>query len=82
MREHRLRHTELSTVQRLRANCRALTHRLIEKGLLVKGGCEDGAAGTCRGPIEAHHDDYAKPREVRWKCRGHHRQYHRQQAAP
>jgi hypothetical protein len=25
---------------------------------------------------DAHHDDYAKPTDVRWLCRSHHRQHH------
>jgi hypothetical protein len=25
---------------------------------------------------DAHHDDYAKPTEVRWLCRSHHRKHH------
>lgn len=29
-----------------------------------------------RGPIEAHHDDYSKPREIRWLCRQCHMLLH------
>ena len=28
--------------------------------------------------VEAHHDDYDKPLEVRWLCRHDHRQLHRE----
>jgi len=30
-------------------------------------------------PLEAHHDDYSKPLEVRWVCRGCHANIHRLQ---
>ena len=26
--------------------------------------------------VEAHHDDYSKPLEVRWLCQSHHKQWH------
>lgn len=43
-----------------------------QKGQLIKKPCEVcGAEQT-----DAHHDDYAKPLEVRWLCRAHHRQWH------
>ena len=44
----------------------------VKTGKLVRQPCEEcGAEKT-----EAHHDDYAKPLEVRWLCRSHHRQWH------
>lgn len=44
----------------------------ITTGKLVRQPCEEcGAEKT-----DAHHDDYAKPLEVRWLCRSHHRQWH------
>ena len=31
----------------------------------------------CGNPkVDAHHDDYSRPRDVRWLCRAHHRQHH------
>lgn len=51
---------------------------LLKRGALVKGLCED-RDGHCDGPIESHHDDYRKPREVRWKCVYHHRKFHKNQ---
>jgi hypothetical protein len=47
----------------------------IRAGKLVRGGCEQ-EGGECAGRLEAHHDDYAKPLEVRWLCRFHHRRSH------
>jgi hypothetical protein len=51
----------------------------LRTGGLNKGPCEIG--GDCSGRIEAHHDDYSKPLEVRWLCRRHHGRSHRA-AAP
>jgi hypothetical protein len=44
----------------------------LKVGKLTKGPCEIGV--DCAGRIEAHHDDYSKPLEVRWVCKRHHRQ--------
>lgn len=41
-------------------------------GALIKQPCE-----VCGSQSDvAHHDDYAKPLEVRWLCATHHRQWH------
>jgi hypothetical protein len=34
--------------------------------------CQCGATE----PVHAHHDDYAKPLNVRWLCAAHHREWH------
>ena len=44
----------------------------IRDGKLFKEPCE-----ICSGPGNAHHDDYAKPLNVRWLCPPHHHQWHR-----
>jgi Homeodomain-like domain len=44
----------------------------IRKGVLRSQPCE-----TCgRFPADAHHEDYAKPLEVRWLCPVHHAETH------
>ena len=41
----------------------------VKRGVVKRGPCE--TCGTMK-QIEAHHDDYTKPLEVRWLCRPHH----------
>lgn len=41
----------------------------LKNGLIKKGKCE-----ICESfEVEAHHDDYSKPLDIRWFCRKHHR---------
>ena len=44
-------------------------------GTLERQPCEVGV--DCAGRIEAHHDDYSRPLNVRWLCRRHHGEAHR-----
>lgn len=53
-----------------------IVHRAIKYGKLERGPCEH-AGPDCDGPIEAHHEDYDKPLDVRWLCAEHHRREHR-----
>ncbi len=50
-----------------------LVHKAIKKGELIRGCCE-----VCQSTedIEAHHEDYSKPLEVRWLCDKHHKERH------
>lgn len=52
----------------------AVNHALLS-GRIVKGECEVGV--DCRGRIEGHHDDYTSPLKVRWLCKKHHAEHHR-----
>ena len=46
----------------------------IKKRILISKPCE-----ICgKEKVDAHHDDYAKPLEVRWLCRFHHNKHHNQ----
>lgn len=47
-------------------------YRAIKKGLLIREKC------FCGQKAEAHHDDYSKPLDVKWLCKKHHEQRHRQ----
>lgn len=58
-----------------------LTEQAIVKGVLKVQPCEvcgklpmfrDGRVG-----VQAHHDDYNKPLEVRWLCQPHHHEWHK-----
>lgn len=46
----------------------------VKTGKLTKLPCE--VCGDVK--VQAHHDDYAKPLEVRWLCRRHHVEHHQQ----
>ena len=49
-----------------------LSKRALINSTIKRGPCE--ACGYQHG--EAHHDDYAKPLEVRWLCRSCHQKHH------
>lgn len=53
---------------------RYAVHAAIDDGTLVRLPCE-----MCGDPkTDAHHDDYSRPLDVRWLCRRHHGEAHRQ----
>jgi hypothetical protein len=49
----------------------------LRRGLITKQPCEECGAEQS----EAHHDDHAKPLDVRWLCRKHHKEHHAQETA-
>lgn len=57
--------------QKAKIAARLVVTHAIESGRLLRGDCEVGV--DCEGRIEAHHDDYSRPLDVRWLCRKHHR---------
>lgn len=61
--------------ERIKAH-RAVSYA-VRTGRLARGPCELAGQG-CKGRIEAHHDDYSRPLEVRWACRRHHEQLDRE----
>ena len=64
--------------QRLKMTARNEVRKALLRGDLVRGTCErDG----CDLVGHAHHDDYTKPLEVRWLCRAHHLEFHREAQA-
>lgn len=53
------------------------TCNAIRTGRLIRQPCE--VCGESR--VEAHHDDYTKPLDVRWLCVAHHVEWHRSNKA-
>ena len=49
--------------------------KALLKGLLFRGACECG----CSEPVQAHHDDYSRPLDVRWVCDRRHKEIHREE---
>jgi hypothetical protein len=57
----------------LKHKVRSLTRSYIKAGFLAKEPCE--ICGTNK-KVEAHHDDYTKPMDIRWLCKKHHDELH------
>lgn len=57
---------------RVKHEARWKVRRAIAAGRLVRQPCEKCGAE----PAHGHHDDYAKPLDVRWLCPDHHREHH------
>lgn len=49
------------------------TSNAIRDGKLIRQPCE--VCGDLK--VDAHHDDYSKPLDVRWLCRPHHAVHHK-----
>ena len=62
----------LSEKELVKRRVRQIAQAAVKSGKLIRQPCE------CCGKklVEAHHDDYAKPLEVRWLCKIHHRAFH------
>lgn len=74
-REHvQARHAIYRATQRPKREAHKAVARALTSGALVRPvTCQDCHA-LCKP--EAHHDDYAKPLDVRWLCRSCHRHAH------
>lgn len=59
-----------------KAAARALAAYHIKQGNIVKLPCEH--PGCDRTDVDAHHDDYNKPKEVMFLCRPHHHARHKE----
>ena len=63
----------LSEEQHFRKKVRMITRYAVRSGKLHEYPCE--VCGNVK--VEAHHDDYYKPLDVRWLCRKHHQEHHK-----
>lgn len=52
---------------------RSILNKALLKGTVVKSSCV--ICGNKK--VEAHHDDYTKPLDIKWLCRSHHGAWHR-----
>lgn len=50
----------------------------IRAGIIKRTPCQECGRKT----VEAHHDDYREPLQVRFLCRKHHRAWHREHGGP
>lgn len=64
---------------RLRKPFVDIAHRAIRFALEKKEISRPSNCSACdaTGKIEAHHDDYSKPMQIRWLCKGCHETWHR-----
>ena len=46
----------------------------IKKGVIIRP--EKCSICSRKGKIEAHHDDYSKPLDIRWLCKSCHKKLH------
>lgn len=73
------RRKEGTAEQQLKIAARNEVRKARLRGDLVPQQCE---AEGCNKIGHAHHDDYRKPLEVRWLCRGHHDELHQNDGGP
>lgn len=59
---------------RKQARAHLMVTSAVQAGRLTRKPCEECGAEK----VDAHHDDYDKPLDVRWLCRLHHRRAHTQ----
>lgn len=70
-----IRNNKYREMYPLQHEARQVINYLIRNGKLKKGRCEFYGCECC-GRIEAHHDDYTKPLNIRWVCVKHHNMIH------
>jgi hypothetical protein len=54
-----------------RYRARTAVSNALKSGLLARKPCE-----ICGEPAQAHHEDYSRPLDVRWRCFEHHLNEH------
>ena len=66
--------SEYRKKNRIEVNARNLIYKHISRGKMVRGNMCNNCGGE--GKMQAHHDDYSKPLEVKWLCKVCHRHKH------
>ncbi|MFN4062400.1 MAG: hypothetical protein ACK4IA_16850 [Paracoccus hibiscisoli] len=66
------RQTNWRRANLLKYSAHLAVRRALASGRLTKAPCEVCGAAT----VDAHHDRYDRPLEVRWLCRTHHVKLH------
>ena len=72
MRINRPKHSQLSDVEKKKANCRAYLKVYVRRGKVIKEPCSICGDKNSEG----HHPDYSQPLLVVWLCRAHHLELH------
>jgi hypothetical protein len=67
-----------SKEQRFKSNARSYLHVYVKRGKIKKLPCEK--CGSLHS--EAHHPDYSEPLKVKWLCRAHHLDLHKEENRP
>lgn len=62
--------------QHIKFLARQKLNTAIQNGKVIKPTRADCFSANCLGRIEAHHEDYSKPYEVKWLCKKHHELSH------
>lgn len=59
--------------ERFKYHARQMVRNALRSGMIEVKNCE-----VCQSNenLEAHHDDYSRPLDVRWLCRKHHVEHH------
>lgn len=69
----------------IKYNSHSIVTQAIACGALIPEPCEVcgvfGKDETGNRKCDAHHDDYTKPLDVRWLCRKHHAEWHKNNEA-
>jgi hypothetical protein len=71
--QKKIREAEYRARSKPKIKCRTIVIQALKIGLIRKLPCE--ICGSSEN-IQAHHDDYSKPLQIRWFCAFHHRQLH------
>lgn len=77
-RKTRKKYRDLDSTEKMKADARTRASQEVRRGNITRRPCE-----VCGERVaEKHHDNYQSPLEVRWLCRKHHLEFHRNAIVP